>query len=134
MGNDHVEYEGRVLNININEVRQKLDSLGAELVARKNYRRYVFNTILAVKDRWIRLRTDGQKAKLTVKEMTNATVDGVREWETAVDDFEATLTMLEKMGIMPKGYQESKRELYNVLTGIPTLILLVATSSPKGKD
>lgn len=114
MGNDHVEYEGRVLNVNKDAVRQKLADLGAKLIAKKDYRRYVFNSIPAIKGRWIRLRTDGQKTKLTVKEMTNATVDGVREWETAVDDFETTLTMLEKMGLKPKGYQENKRELYNL--------------------
>ena len=114
MNNNHVEYEGRVLNVNKDAVRRKLVNLGAELVAKKDYRRYVFNTIPATKDRWIRLRTDGQKTKLTVKEMTKATVDGVQEWETVVDDFETTLIMREKMGLKPKGYQENRRELYNL--------------------
>ena len=114
MNNDHTEYEGRVLNIDKASVQQRLTDLGAGLVAKKNYRRYVFNTIPAVKNRWVRLRTDGQKTKLTVKEITKATVDGVQEWETVVDDFETTLTMLEKMGLKPKGYQENKRELYNL--------------------
>ena len=57
----------------------------------------LFKTIPAVKNRSVRLRTDGQKTKLTVKEITKATVDGVYEWETVVDDFETTLIMLEKM-------------------------------------
>lgn len=114
MNNDHTEYEGRVLDINKEAVRRKLAGCGAELIAKKDYRRYVFNTIPAIKDRWVRLRTDGQQTKLTVKEMTSATVDGVQEWETVVDDFETTLTMLEKMGLKPKGYQENKRELYNL--------------------
>lgn len=112
MNNDHTEYEGRVLDINKEAVRRKLAGCGAELIAKKDYRRYVFNTIPAIKDRWVRLRTDGQQTKLTVKEMTSATVDGVQEWETAVDDFETTLAMLEKIGLKPKGYQENRRELY----------------------
>lgn len=114
MNNDHTEYEGRVVDINKEAVRRKLTDCGAELIARKDYRRYVFNTIPAIKDRWVRLRTDGQRAKLTVKEITSATVDGVQEWETVVDDFETTLTMLEKMGLKPKGYQENRRELYTL--------------------
>lgn len=114
MADDHTEYEGRILNIDGISVRKKLADLGAELVAKKDYRRYVFNTIPAIKDRWVRLRTDGQKTKLTVKEMASATVDGVQEWETVVDDFETTLTMLEKMGLRPKGYQENRRELYTL--------------------
>ena len=114
MADDHTEYEGRVLNVDKASVQQRLTDLGAELVAKKNYRRYVFNTMPAVKNRWVRLRTDGQKTKLTVKEITKATVDGVQEWETVVDDFETTLAMLEKMGLRPKGYQENKRELYNL--------------------
>ena len=112
MNNDHTEYEGRVLDINKEAVRRKLAGCGAELIAKKDYRRYVFNTIPAIKDRWVRLRTDGQQTKLTVKEMTSVTVDGVQEWETAVDDFETTLAMLEKIGLKPKGYQENRRELY----------------------
>ena len=114
MSNDHTEYEGRVLNIDKEAVWRKLADCGAELVAKKNYRRYVFNTIPAVKNRWVRLRTDGQKTKLTVKEITKATVDGVQEWETVVDDFETTLAMLKKMGLKPKGYQENRRELYTL--------------------
>ena len=117
MNNDHTEYEGRVLDIDKEAVQRKLADCGAELIARKDYRRYVFNTIPAIKDRWVRLRTDGQQTKLTVKEMTSATVDGVQVWETAVDDFETTLTMLEKIGLKPKGYQENRRELY-MLDGI----------------
>ena len=117
MNNDHTEYEGRVLDIDKEAVQRKLADCGAELIARKDYRRYVFNTIPAIKDRWVRLRTDGQRVKLTVKEITSATVDGVQEWETVVDDFETTLTMLEKMGLKPKGYQENRRELY-VLDGV----------------
>lgn len=117
MNNDHTEYEGRVLDIDKGVVRRKLADCGAELIAKKDYRRYVFNTIPAIKDRWVRLRTDGQRTKLTVKEMTSATVDGVQEWETVVDDFETTLTMLEKMGLKPKGYQENRRELY-MLDGV----------------
>ena len=114
MNNDHTEYEGRVLDIDKGAVRRKLADCGAELIAKKDYRRYVFNTIPAIKDRWVRLRTDGRRTKLTVKEMSSATVDGVQEWETVVDDFETTLTMLEKMGLKPKGYQENRRELYTL--------------------
>lgn len=117
MNNDHTEYEGRVLDIDKEAVQRKLADCGAELIARKDYRRYVFNTIPAIKDRWVRLRTDGRRTKLTVKEITSVTVDGVQEWETVVDDFETTLTMLEKMGLKPKGYQENRRELY-VLDGV----------------
>ena len=98
-------------------VQRKLVDCGAALIVRKDYRRYVFNSIPVIKDRWVRLRTDGQKTNLTVKEMTSATVDGVQEWETVVDDFETALTMLEKMGLKPKGYQENRRELY-VLDGV----------------
>ena len=112
MNNDHTEYEGRVLDINKEAVRRKLAGCGAELIAKKDYRRYVFNTIPAIKDRWVRLRTDAHKNKLTVMEMTSATVVGVLVWETAVDDFETTLAMLEKIGLKPKGYQENRRELY----------------------
>lgn len=97
MNNDHTEYEGRVLNIDKVSVQQRLTDLGAELVAKKNYRRYVFNTIPAVKNRWVRLRTDGQKTKLTVKEITRATVDGVQEWETVAYQFTYLCNILDSI-------------------------------------
>ena len=117
MADDHTEYEGRVLNVDKASVQQRLTDLGAELVAKKNYRRYVFNTMPAVKNRWVRLRTDGQKTKLTVKEITKATVDGVQEWETVVDDFETTLAMLEKMGAIIEGAGSPTISI----TGVPRL-------------
>lgn len=109
-----IEYEVKILNINIKSLRDKLNDVGAEKVANHQYARYVFETIPANKNKWVRLRTDGEKTSLTVKEITNNTITGTSEWEVDVDSFETTFEILKKIGLTPKGYQENKRELYRI--------------------
>lgn len=112
--NGAIEHEAKILNIDVDAVREKLKSIGAKEVATYQYARYVFETIPASKGRWVRLRTDGVNTSLTVKEITDDTITGTSEWEVAVDNFETTLEIIKKMGLAPKGYQENKRELYKV--------------------
>lgn len=107
-----VEYEGKILNIDVKRIQQKLASLKAKKVSDYNYKRYVFDVIPKNKNRWIRLRTDGKTTTLTVKEISSVSVDGTFEWEVSVSDFDKTLKILSKMGIEPRGYQENKREEY----------------------
>lgn len=109
-----IEYEAKILNIDENALRSKLQNIGAEKVSDYQYARYVFETIPPSAGRWVRLRTDGKNTSLTVKEISNNTVTGTSEWEVAVDDFETTLEIVKKMGLTPKGYQENKRELYRL--------------------
>lgn len=109
-----IEYELRKLDIDIDEIKQKLKSIGAEQSAEYSFRRYVYDVIPKQENRWIRLRTDDKKTTLTVKEVIENSVDGTHEWETVVGDFENTHQMLEKMGFKHRGYQENKRTEYKL--------------------
>lgn len=111
----NIEYELRVLEIDTAAIIAKLSQLGAKKVAEYNFKRHVFETIPPVKGRWVRLRTDGQVTTLTVKQIEADTVDGTSEWETKVDDFETTYTILTKMGLVSKGYQENRRIEYSFM-------------------
>ena len=111
---DAIEYEAKILNIDENELRDTLQHIGAEKIGEYHYARYVFDTIPADKGRWVRLRTDGTDTSLTVKEISDDTITGTSEWEVRVDNFETALEIVQKMGLTPKGYQENKRELYNI--------------------
>ena len=109
-----IEHEAKIINISPATIRRRLKKIGATKVGDYHFRRYVFDTMPASPDRWVRLRSDGKSTTLTVKEINSSTIDGTKEWEVAVSDLATTLKILEKIGIKPRGYQENKREEYRL--------------------
>jgi len=77
----NTEYEVRILNIDVLEITQKLNSLNAEKVFGALQRRYVYDFNTKVDNKWIRLRTNGKKSTLTIKDLTSKTIDGTKELE-----------------------------------------------------
>ena len=63
-------------------------------------------------NKWIRLRTDGFKTTLTIKEYTSSKIDGVKELEIEVSDMEKTNLILEELGYKKRSVQENKRTRY----------------------
>lgn len=105
------EFEAKILDVNVSEILKKLEELGAEKLAEKDMKRFVYDiekTDVSCKS-WIRLRHDGEKATLTLKEVQASTVDGTKEIEFEVGDFSVTNEFLQKIGFLPNGYQENKR-------------------------
>lgn len=105
----NIEYEGKILNIDVEKVTAAIDQVGGKLIGDYTFRRYVFNTIPEKKGVWARLRTNGEATTLTVKEIEHDNIDGTSEWEVAVSDFDTALIILQKSGLIPKGYQENRR-------------------------
>ncbi len=113
----NTEYEIRVLEIDKEKLIKKLEELGAEFKGNNEQKRYVYDIIPKEDGKWIRLRTNGNKTTLTYKNIVKTTIDGTKELEIEVSDFEKTNELLENMGIKSKGYQENKRTQY-VLNGV----------------
>ena len=113
----HIECEARALEIDKEEIERKLVSLGAKKIADFDYKRRVYDVIPKTEGKWIRLRTDGNKTTLAVKQINKETIDGTEETEVEVSDFEETNKILNSLGFFEKGYQENKRTRY-VLNGI----------------
>lgn len=108
----NTEYEIRVLEIDKEKLIKKLKELGAEFKGNNEQRRYVYDIIPKEDGKWVRLRTNGRKTTLTYKNVVKKTIDGTKELEVEVSDFEKTNELLENMGIKSKGYQENKRTQY----------------------
>jgi len=106
------EYEVRVLEIDTEEIIKKLESLGAKKEAEYDQKRYVYDLLEKDDGKWIRLRTNGTKTTLTYKDVTSDKIDGTKECEVEVSDFEGTNEILNKMGYFSKAYQENKRIRY----------------------
>ena len=113
----HTEYEVRVLEIDREEIVKRLDALGAEFQWDYVQKRYVYDFIPKVESKWIRLRTNGVKTTLTIKNLVSSRIDGTQELEIEVDNFERCHLILKELGYEAKGYQENRRCQY-VLNGV----------------
>ena len=110
----HTEYEVRILEIDSTSVFSKLEEIGAELEWDLLQRRYVYDFIPKLDGKWIRLRTNGIKNTLTIKDVVTSKIDGTKEMEIVVDDFDTTNEILNELGYKPRGIQENKRIKYNL--------------------
>lgn len=108
------EYEVRILEIDVDKIIKKLESLGATLKFNTLQRRYVYDFKPVQDGKWIRLRTNGKSTTLTIKDIQNKGIDGTKELEIEVSDFEKTNLILKEFGYIPKGYQENKRIQYYI--------------------
>lgn len=110
-----IENEARVLKVDIESILKKIQDMKLEFVSAKFQRRYVYDFDPPVKGKWIRLRTNGTKSTLTIKEITDNSISGTSELEVGVSDFERTNDILNALGYLPRSYQENFRiEFKNV--------------------
>lgn len=119
--NDNTEYEGKVLNIDPEQIKKKLESAGATKGKTYSFRRYILDTIPSKKGKWVRLRTDGIKTTLCVKEISSNSIDGTSEWEVDVSNIDTTLEILRKIGLEPRSYQENTRDEYFLDKGVVSI-------------
>lgn len=110
------ECEVTILEIG-NSFEDKIISLGAKLVSDSMQKRYVYDVVPVNQNKWIRLRTNGDKTTLTIKNLVSSSIDGTQELEVEVDNFERTNLILKELGYEAKGYQENRRVQY-LLNGV----------------
>lgn len=108
----HVEYECRILEINKEEFIGKLEKAGAIKIGEYFQKRYVYDFNPVISNKWIRLRTNGKKTTLTIKEITDKTVDGTKELEIEVSSFDDTNNILNELRYKTRNYQENSRISY----------------------
>ena len=108
----HTEIEVRILEINIDNIIDKLEKLGAKRVGDWYYRRYVYDLKPKEEGKWIRLRTNGESTTLTYKNIIDNSINGTKEVEINVDSFDNTNEFLECIGFKSRSYQENKRVRY----------------------
>lgn len=109
-----IEYEVRVLEINKEEIQVKLKQLNAVLIEDVFQKRYVYDFKPVVPSKWIRLRTNGTTSTLTIKNVESSNIDGTKEVEIEVSDFDTTNEILGELGYIPRGIQENKRIKYDL--------------------
>jgi len=103
------EYELRVLNIDKEKFIENIERYGAKFVNNYEQKRYVYDFNPIDENRWIRLRTDGIKTTLAIKEHKDDSIGGTQEFEIEVSDMETTDIILGKLGYHKRSVQENKR-------------------------
>ncbi|MBE3204584.1 MULTISPECIES: class IV adenylate cyclase [Parafrankia] len=106
------EYEAKFLDVDVADLQAKLAGLGAvQAYGRTLLTRKIFEGGALDDSAWIRLRNEGSRITLTLKQVTDATkIDGTTEIETEVTDMPATAEILRRLGVQEVGYQENYRE------------------------
>jgi len=109
-----IELELRFLDIDVVEITNKLEMLGAKKVGDWLQERFVFQFKDKKKgeQRWIRVRTNGEKTTIAYKHILKNTIDGTEEVEFEVSDMNAAMEFLEKCGFLKEGPQQNKRITY----------------------
>lgn len=108
------EYEAKFLNVDIDDIRERLIEVGAELVKpMRLMRRVTIDTPeMQEKGGFLRVRDEGDRITLTYKQFDALSVDGAKEHEVIVSDFEETIGILAAAGLPYNSFQESKRETW----------------------
>ena len=96
---------------------QKLNQAGATKVGDWLQIRNCYDFTPVKENSWIRLRTNGEETTLTIKEIESAKIDGTKESEIVVSDFDATDEILNKLGYKARSRQENRRIRY-MLNGV----------------
>lgn len=110
------ETEVKFVNVNIDEVRKKLQEIGAvcehPMVLMKRVIIDYPDERLQKSDAYIRVRDEGERISLTYKKFDSLEVGGAKEIETTVDSFDDTVKIFEASGLAVRSLQESKRETW----------------------
>jgi len=97
-------------------VRTRLRELGA--VCEKPMRlmrRVTFDSAaMKAKNGWVRVRDKGDKVTIGYKQTDSLDIDGTKEIETTVGDFDAAVAIFTQLEIDGGSFQESKRESWRL--------------------
>lgn len=121
MNDAPTEYEVKFFPIDLKIMRQKLQDAGASLkTPERLMRRCVFSAEAnpGMTCTYIRIRDEGDKVTISAKQhATDGKMDSQKEYETTVTDFETARQILLQAGLTQTGFQENKRETWQMPDG-----------------
>ena len=110
------EIEAKFLDINIEQMRDKLKSAGATLkTPMRDMRRALIETdAMKKRNGFYRIRDEGDKITLTYKQFDENSLTGAKEREVEISDFDETLNILSEANLHYHTLQESRRETWQI--------------------
>lgn len=132
------EYECTILDADIDAFKSKLESLKIKNKREDYQKRYVYDFEPVNPNSWVRLRTNGNKTTLAIKDIKDKnSIGGTLKLEVEVDNFIVTNEILNRLGYRARNYQENRREIYeygNVLVKIDYWPLIPAYIKIEGSS
>lgn len=112
------EIEVKFLALDHDDIRTKLIAIGATLETPiRLMRRVTIDTAdMKQKGAFVRVRDEGNRVTLTYKQFDQLSVDGAKEIEVEVSNFQNTIDLLAAAGLTQGSFQESKRETWKLGT------------------
>lgn len=110
------EIEVKFLDVSFDDIRARLTELAAvcEQPMRLMRRVTMDTPDMKTKNAFLRVRDEGHRVTITYKQFDALSVDGTREIETTVGDFQTMIDLLEAIGLPYRSYQESRRETWRL--------------------
>lgn len=113
----NIEYEATFLNIEKDDVRNRLKAAGAVLV-RPEYvqKRKTFQLPKEKRSEgaWLRVRDEGDKITMSLKIVDGKAITDQKEICLEVNEFSSACELLTMIGCEEKSYQVTKRELWTL--------------------
>ena len=108
------EIEVKFVDVDIDDIRERLKNAGAELVQpMRLMRRVLIDTEEMDKEnKYLRIRDEGNEVTMTLKQHVAEELGGAREIETTVGDFDAAIAIFKEFDLHHRTYQESRRETW----------------------
>lgn len=139
------EYEAKFLAVDVADLQKQLAALGAvQAFPRTLLTRKIFESDVLDGTQWVRLRDEGTRTTLTLKQVTDAnSIDGTTEIETEVGDLEAMAEILGSIGLREVRYQENYREEwrlgdvafdFDTWPGLPTFLEIEGPDEQSVRD
>lgn len=129
------EIEATFTDIDKADLRQKLVQAGAELIQPERLmHRTVFDT---GQHSFVRVRDEGDKIVITYKHVDNLTLDGTKEINLEVDNYDTAVAFIKACGLKIKAEQETLREkwlLHQVHVDIDTWPWIPSTVDIEGSS
>lgn len=113
------EIEAKFLNVDFNNVRKLLIKNGAKCTMPMRMMKRVAmdfpdRRLQTSSSAWIRVRDEGDKVTLTYKQTTEHEFGGSNEIEVTVSNYEDTIDIFKKLGLIIQADQETKRETWEL--------------------
>ncbi len=110
------EFEAKFTDIDFESIRRHLKKIGAKQIQkmRTMKRAIIDNPTMKQKNAFLRVRDEGDKITLTYKQFNDLSVDGAKEHEIVVSNFQSTIDLLRAAGLPHRSFQESKRETWRL--------------------
>ncbi len=112
-----IEFEATFPEIDKDDIRKRLKSVGARLIRPEfQQRRVTFNLPPGIgsENCWLRVRDEGERITVSLKEVNGSKIADQKEICLIVDDFDKAVRLLVLAGCQKKSYQETKREIWNM--------------------